>query len=433
MSDNPMHESKTILSPSRRMMLCTAVQVGAAAAMAPLTAVAATHRSNASLRHPPATPPVATGLAVAQGVTPYVDGQIPGTPGPGEVIDAYGAPSPKAKIVPIRITRRPIGPHDVQIDNLWAGICHTDIHYVNNDFKNTIYPLVPGHEVVGRVSAVGSDVTDHKIGDIVGVGPLIDNCYLCPSCMRGLQQYCTGPKGITNAFSGPLIPDGTNTYGGYSTRLVVGDQYAFKVPTNLDVKSVAPILCAGLTTYSPLKHWNAGPGKRIGIVGMGGLGHMAVKLASAMGADVTVFSSSPEKEKDALDFGAKAFVLHKDQEAMKKREGDIDVLLNFIPDPFDPNPFVNLIARDGTFVTVGHVGQYATPTDNAPLVFQRRSMAGSFIGSLEESREVLAFCGAHNITPQVEAIKMGQVDDAYLRLRSGKVRYRYVIDVARIA
>ena len=404
-------------TPTPSVTRRAAIMAGTAAVLAPAVATAQQ-----------ATTPARAGAA-APSTPPYVDGQVPGTPGPGEVVSAYGAPRPKAPVAPLRVTRRPVGPKDVQVDVLWTGICHTDIHFVDNDTKASIYPCVPGHEVAGRVSAVGAEVTRHKVGDTVAMGPIVGHCGKCPNCGDGLEQYCTGPS-MTHMYNGPILGDGTNTYGGYSARMVVGEPYAFAVPANLDLKGVPSILCAGLTTYSPLKHWKVGPGKAVGVVGMGGLGHMAVKLASAMGADVTVFSSSPEKEADAMKFGAKAFVPHKDAEAMKKHAGTLDLVLCLIPTAFDVNPFVSLVKRDGTLVTVGHLSSYAMPTDNGTVAMQRRSMAGSFIGSLAESRELLKLCGERNITATVQPIRMAEVNEAYPRIKSGKVRYRYVIDVA---
>ena len=360
---------------------------------------------------------------------PHVDGQVPGTLGPGEVVAAYGARMPKAKIGPLRITRRPIGAKDVQVDILWTGICHTDMHYVDDDYKMSLYPCVPGHEIVGRVSAVGKEVSRHQVGAVVAIGPIVGNCGTCPACQADVEQYCVGPS-MTHAYNGPIIPDGTNTYGGYSARTVVGEEFAFKVPSNLDIKAVAPILCAGLTTYSPLKHWGAGPGKKVGIVGMGGLGHMAVQIATAMGAEVTVFSTSLEKEADARKFGAKGFVIHKDPSAMQKQKAIFDLVVSTIPEAHDVNPFVNLIQRDGTLAVVGHPGPFAVPTDNAQVVFQRRNMSGSFIGSLSETRELLALCSKHNIAAVVEPIKLDEINEAYPRVKAGKVRYRYIIDVA---
>lgn len=364
---------------------------------------------------------------------PYVDGRVPGTPGSGEEVDAFGTLVAKGKLRPLRVTRRPVGANDVQVDVLYTGICHSDIHFVNNDWGNTVYPCVPGHEIVGRVSAVGDSVTEHKVGDMVAVGPIVNNCKQCASCREGLEQYCDGPQGRTEVYNGPTKPDGTNTYGGYSMRLVVGAPYVFKMPSGLAPETVPPLMCAGVTTYSPLKFYGAGPGKRVGIAGLGGLGHIAVKLAAAMGAEVTVFSRSPEKEADAKKFGAKAFVLHTDPTAMEPLAGTLDFLLITIPEPFDVNPFVKLLKRDGTVCVVGAIQPLATPTDTTSLTAQRRAVSGSILGGLVESREMLEFCAANGIGSEVEVIELKDVNDAYPKVRAGKVRYRYAIDVANSA
>lgn len=361
---------------------------------------------------------------------PYVDGLVPGTPGPGEEVAAFGTPVAKGELRPMRVTRRPLGPNDVQVDVLYTGICHSDIHFVDNDWGNTVYPCVPGHEIVGRVSAVGGDVTEYQVGETVAVGPIVNNCGQCESCREGLEQYCDGPQGRTEVYNGPTKPDGTNTYGGYSVRVVVGEPYVFKMPQGLAPETVPPLMCAGVTTYSPLKFYGTGPGKRVGIAGLGGLGHIAVKLAAAMGAEVTVLSRSPEKEADAKKFGAKAFVLHTDQEAMTPLAGTLDFVLITIPEPFDVNPFVKLLKRDGTACVVGAIQPLATPTDTTELTKQRRAISGSILGALAESREMLAFCAEHGIGSEVEVIRIGEVNGAYPKVLAGKVRYRYVIDVA---
>lgn len=361
---------------------------------------------------------------------PYVDGQVPGTPGAGEEVAALGTPIAKGELRPLRVTRRPIGPSDVQIDVLYTGICHSDIHFVNNDWGTTVYPCVPGHEIVGRVSAVGRDVSQYQVGETVAVGPIVNHCGQCESCREGLEQYCDGPQGRTEIYNGPTKPDGTNTYGGYSARIVVGADYVFTMPPGLAPETVPPLMCAGVTTYSPLKHYGAGPGKRVGIVGLGGLGHIAVKLAAALGAEVSVFSRSPEKEADAKTFGATEFVLHTDREAMEPLAGRLDFLLITIPEPFDANPFVKLLKRDGTACVVGAIQPLATPTDTTALTAQRRALSGSILGALAESREMLAFCAEHAISAEVEVIKAGDVNGAYPKVLAGKVRYRYVIDVA---
>lgn len=395
-----------------------ALGLGAVAALAPVaTAVAAQQ-------------PMATTAPAGVQALPYVDGLVPGAPGPGDVVPAYGAPIAHAKLQPMKVTRRPLGPADVAVDVLYTGICHSDIHFVNNDWSNTVYPCVPGHEIAGRVAAVGADVTTLAVGDTVAVGPIVGHCGQCASCKEGVEQYCAGPQGRVEIYNGPSKPDGTNTYGGYSTRVVVGAPYAFKVPAGLDLKGVPPLMCAGVTVYSPLKHYKAGPGKKVGVAGLGGLGHVAVKLAAALGAEVTVFSTSPEKEADARKFGARAFVLSKDPAAMARLEGTLDLVLITIPQPFDVNPYTKVLARDGTACTVGALQPLATPTDNKNLAVMRRATSGSILGSLAETRELLDLCGARKITSDVEVITIDKANDAYPKVRAGQVRYRYVIDVA---
>lgn len=377
------------------------------------------------------------GVAAAQVAAPgvadaadYVDQSTPGAPAAGNPVDAYGAQLAKQPLKPITIKRRDVGAKDVQVEVLYTGLCHSDIHQVDNDWSNSVYPCVPGHEIVGRVSAVGAQVADFKIGDHVAIGTLVDSCQQCRACREGLEQYCEGPKGATNTYNGPFKPDGTNTYGGYSVRIVVKDHFVFKVPANLDLKAVPPLLCAGLTTYSPLKHWEIKPGQKVGVVGMGGLGHMAVKLAAAMGADVTVFSTTPEKEADAKKFGAKNFVLSKDADALQKLELTHDFMLVTIPEPFDVNPYIKIVKRDGALATVGLLTPYAAPIDNSQVAFHRRTVSGSLVGGVPETKELLEFCGRHNIASTVEVISMSEINNAFLNVRSGKVRYRYVIDVA---
>jgi uncharacterized zinc-type alcohol dehydrogenase-like protein len=335
-----------------------------------------------------------------------------------------------SKLAPHKFERRDPGPSDVRIDVLYCGVCHSDIHQCANDWGNTIYPCLPGHEIVGRVSAVGSAVTKFNAGDAVGVGCMVDSCRRCQSCLKGLEQYCEGPKGMTLTYNGPAKPDGTNTFGGYSNSLVVAEDFVLRIPPNLDLKGVAPLLCAGITTYSPLRHWKVSPGQAVAVVGLGGLGHVAVKLAAALGADVTVISTSAEKKADALRFGAKSFVLSTDDAEMDKLELAFDFVLSTIPDAHDINPFVKLLKRDGTLTLVGALQPFAKPTDNSEVAFHRRCVAGSLIGGIAETQEVLDFCGAHGITADVEVIAMETINEAFKKVKNGTVRYRYVIDIA---
>lgn len=360
----------------------------------------------------------------------YVDFLPPGMRGEGQPVRGYAAPLANTDLRPITIKRREPGDGDVELDILFTGICHSDIHFVHNDWKNTIYPCMPGHEFVGRVTRVGGGVTKFKQGDLIAVGPPIDSCGVCKSCQAKMESYCEGPKGRTETYNGPAKADGTNTYGGYSNRYVVKEKFAYHVPANLDLAGVAPLLCAGMTVYSPLLHWKVAPGVKVGVVGLGGLGHMAVKLAVSMGADVTVFSTTPEKEKDAKRFGAKAFVLSSDAPAMKKLELTQDLILNTIPYPYDPNTYVKTLARDGTMVVVGLLMPFATPVDSALLAMHRRSVSGSLVGGTGEYQPFLDYCGQKNIVSDVELVTLDQVNDVFPRVMAKQVRYRYVIDLA---
>ncbi|MBC7795536.1 MAG: NAD(P)-dependent alcohol dehydrogenase [Pyrinomonadaceae bacterium] len=342
----------------------------------------------------------------------------------------YGTSSSFISLGLVEFERRETGAKDVAIDVLYCGVCHSDLHQVNNDWANTVYPCVPGHEIVGRVTSIGSEVTKFKVGETVAVGCMVDSCRECENCKDGLEQYCEGPVGMTLTYNGPAKPDGTNTYGGYSDKIVVTEHFVLKVPENLDIKAVAPILCAGVTTYSPLRHWKVQAGQKVGIVGLGGLGHLAIKLAAAMGADVTLFSTSSDKEADAKRFGAKDFVLSTDTTAMAQLELKFDFILNTIPEPHDINPYVKLLKRDATLALVGALAPFAKATDNSEVAFHRRNVSGSLIGGIAETREVLDFCSQHNILPEVEIIPMDDINNAFKRMNKGEVHYRYVIDIA---
>ena len=343
---------------------------------------------------------------------------------------AYGNNHSFTNLGPMEIERREPNAKDVAIDILYCGVCHSDLHQAGNDWGNTVYPCVPGHEIVGRVTAIGGEVTKFKVGETVAVGTLVDSCRECEQCQQGLEQYCEGPVGATNTYNGPFKPDGTNTFGGYSDKIVVDEHFVYTIPENLDVKAVAPLLCAGLTTYSPLKHWQVGPGKKVGIGGLGGLGHLAVKLAVALGADVTVFSTDEDKESYAAELGAKDFVLSTDTEAMEELELKYDFLLNTIPYPFDPNPYVKLLKRDATMAVVGLLLPFSAATNNMEVIFHRRNLAGSLVGGVPETQELLEFCAEHNILPEVEMIAMEDINDAHKRMKNEEVRFRYVIDIA---
>jgi uncharacterized zinc-type alcohol dehydrogenase-like protein len=343
----------------------------------------------------------------------------------------YAARGKHSSLKPCSFERKDVGPGDVLIDILYCGVCHSDLHQVKDDWKNTVYPCMPGHEIVGRVTAVGKAVTRFGVGDIVGVGCMIDSCGACRGCQEGLEQYCEGPRGWTATYNGPQKPDGTNTFGGYSTHVVVRQEFVLRVPAKLDIKAAAPILCAGVTTYSPLRHWKVKAGQEIGIVGFGGLGHMATKIAKAMGARVTVFTTSPDKAEDAARFGAEKVIVSKDKAAMAEAEGKYSFLLSTIPEPHDVAPYLKALSRDGTLVIVGAL----TPlkgVDNSQVAFHRQSLGGSLIGGIAETQEVLDFCGQHGILPEVEMIDIKDINDTFDRMDKGEVRYRAVIDMASL-
>lgn len=346
----------------------------------------------------------------------------------------YAAPSAGAALVPFNFERREPRSQDVVIDILHCGICHSDIHQVRNEWEWTEmhYPLVPGHEIVGRVASVGADVTRFKAGDVVGVGCLVDSCRECGSCHEGLEQYCDNEfTGTYNAEDKIGGTPHTITYGGYSDKITVDERFVLRVPDNLDPAAAAPLLCAGITTYSPLRHWKVGPGQKVGIIGLGGLGHMGVKFAHAMGAHVVMITTSPSKGQDAKKLGAHEVLISKDAAAMEAAQGTFDFLLNTIPVGHDIDPYMELLKRDRTMVMVGSV-EPLTRVDGAPFIFRRRTLAGSLIGGLPETQEMLDFCGQHNITCDIETIAMKDVNVAYERTVKGDVKYRFVIDMATI-
>lgn len=331
----------------------------------------------------------------------------------------------KAPLQPFEFERRALRPNDVALDISYAGICHSDIHQAREEWGPALFPMVPGHEIVGIVRKIGSAVSKFKIGDRIGVGVFIDSCRECASCLRGLEQYCE--KGMTGTYN-TYERDGTTiAFGGYSNTFVIDADYAVHVPSNLDMAGVAPLLCAGITLYSPLKHWGAGPGMKVGIVGLGGLGHMGVKFAKALGATVTVFSHSPEKESDALAMGANTFVVTRDKENLVALEKSYDLILNTVSAELDINLYLNLLKLDATLVVIGLPGKpYAVNVGT--LLGARRSMAGSMIGGIPETQEMLYFCGKHNIVSDVEVINADYVNIAYDRTVASDVKYRFVID-----
>jgi alcohol dehydrogenase (NADP+) len=341
---------------------------------------------------------------------------------------AFAAHAASEPLGPFSFERREPGPHDVQIEILYCGVCHSDLHQVRNEWGGSIFPMVPGHEIVGRITKVGAHVTRFKEGDIAGVGCFVDSCRVCPSCLEGEEQYCD--KGMTGTYNG-RDKEGNPTYGGYSTQIVVDEKYTLSVSPDLPLEKVAPLLCAGITTYSPLRHLGVTKGHRVGVLGLGGLGHMAVKFAAAFGAEVTMLSSSPSKEADAKLLGAHKFALTSDPEVMKEYQNYFDVILNTVSAPHDYNTYLSLLRKNGTMIVVGVPPSPAeVPAFN--LIGKRRSIIGSLIGGIQETQEMLDFCAANNITSEVEVINIQNINEAYERMLKGDVRYRFVIDIASL-
>jgi alcohol dehydrogenase (NADP+) len=341
-------------------------------------------------------------------------------------VKAFGTESATAPLQELNIQRRKAKAHDVEIEILYCGVCHSDLHTVRNEWHGTIYPCVPGHEIVGRVVSVGGHVNKFKVGDLAAVGCMVDSCRECDYCNEGLEQYCE--NGNTGTYNSPDVHLGAHTYGGYSESIVVDEAFVLRVPENLDPAATAPLLCAGITTYSPLKHWNVGPGKKVGIVGIGGLGHMGVKLAKAMGAEVIVFTTSPSKFEDARRLGADDVVLSKDPEQMQLYAGKLHFVLDAVSAQHDINAYLALLRVDGSLALVG-APENPLPVAAFSLIPSRRSFAGSMIGGIAETQEMLDFCGQHNIVSDIEMINIQQINEAYERLLKGDVKYRFVIDM----
>jgi uncharacterized zinc-type alcohol dehydrogenase-like protein len=346
-------------------------------------------------------------------------------------VKAFGANAADAPLKELMINRRGVGAEDVAIEILYCGICHSDLHYARDEWHDampTVYPCVPGHEIVGRVTEVGSAVTKFKTGDLVGVGCLVDSDRTCPNCQAGLEQFCPN---FTLTYGSPDKHTGGVTYGGYSESVVVDERFVLRVPENLDPAGVAPLLCAGITTYSPLRHWKVGPGKKVGIVGLGGLGHMGVKFAHAFGAHVVVFTTSPGKKDDALRLGADEVVVSTNPDEMQKHAGTFDFILDAVSAEHDLNAYINLLKIDGNLTMVG-APEKPLRIAVFPLLFGRRSVSGSPIGGLPETQEMLDFCGEHGITADVEVIPVQQVNEAYERLLKSDVKYRFTIDMSSL-
>lgn len=345
-------------------------------------------------------------------------------------VSAYAAAAQGAEIAPLTIERRDLAPNDVGIDILYCGVCHSDLHMVNNDWGFSLYPLVPGHEIIGRVNAVGADVSDLSVGELVGVGCLVDSCRSCASCQDDLQQYCE--TGSTMTYSSEDTKHGGVTYGGYSKKIVVDKDFVLRVPENLDTHAVAPLLCAGITTWSPLRHWQVKKGDKVGVIGLGGLGHMGVKFAHALGAHVVMVTTSQSKAEDAKKLGADDVLISSDTDAMQAAMNSFDFLLNTIPVDHDVNPYLGLLKRDATMVLVGAIEPLTRGLDSASMIFGRKRLAGSLIGGIKETQEMLDFCGEHNIVADVEMINMNDINAAYQRLKKGDVKYRFVIDITSL-
>ncbi|GIG56808.1 dehydrogenase [Longispora fulva] len=343
-------------------------------------------------------------------------------------VTAYAAPQAKAPLELTTVPRRPVGEHDVLIEIAYAGICHSDIHQVNEDWGTATFPMVPGHEIAGIVSEVGPGVTRYAVGDRVGVGCFVDSCRECVNCEAGEEQYCLG--GMVGTYNG-TGRDGGPTYGGYSTHIVVDENYVLGIPEGIGLDEAAPLLCAGITLYSPLKHWNAGPGKRVAIVGLGGLGHMGVKIAHALGAEVTVLSQSLAKQADGLKLGADHFHATGDPATFGKLAGSFDLIVNTVSANIDLNAYLGLLATDGTLVNVG-APEEPSPVAMFALIGGRKSLAGSMIGGIRETQEMLDFCAAHGLGAEIEVISGGQINEAYRRIQASDVRYRFVIDIATL-
>jgi uncharacterized zinc-type alcohol dehydrogenase-like protein len=342
---------------------------------------------------------------------------------------AYAATSPKDVLTPYSFERREPRPDDVVIEILYCGVCHSDLHTARNDWGWTSYPIVPGHEVIGRVVKVGAEVTRFKAGDAVGVGCMVDSCRHCEACDSGEEQYCGG---FVSTYGGVDRHDHSRTMGGYSEKIVVSQDFVLRIPDGLDLKGAAPLLCAGMTTWSPLRHWKAGKGSRVAVVGLGGLGHMALKLAKALGAEVTLFTRSRGKEADARRLGADQIVLSTNPDEMTAVQGRFDLIIDTVPYVHDLNPYMPTLATSGTLVLVGYLGGLEPMLNTVPMILGRKSVAGSLIGGIKETQEMLDFCGKHGLTSDVEVIRMQDINEAYERMLKSDVKYRFVIDMASL-
>ena len=341
----------------------------------------------------------------------------------------YAAAGPKAVLRPYTFERRDPGPHDVVIDIKYCGICHSDIHQARDEWGDAIFPMVPGHEIAGIVSYAGAAVTKYRVGDRVGVGCFVDSCRTCESCRQGIEQYCRNHIAFT--YNGTEMDEKTPTMGGYSQRMVVDENYVLRIPESLPLDAAAPLLCAGITLYSPLRHWQVGPGKRVAIIGLGGLGHMGVKLAHALGAEVTVLSQTLKKRDDGIRMGADAYYAAADPQTFETLQNSFDLIVNTVSSPMDWNQYLALLKLDGTMVVLG-VPERAVPIEAFAVIHNRRSLAGSSIGGIRETQEMLDFCAQHDILPDIEVIPIQQVNEAYERVLKSDVRYRFSIDMGTL-
>ena len=342
----------------------------------------------------------------------------------------FAAQSASAALAPYHFERRDPRPDDVEIEILYCGVCHSDLHMARNDWGWSFYPIVPGHEIIGRVVSVGAAVTRFNVGEHVGIGCMVDSCQHCSPCVQGLEQYCE--QGHTLTYGSKDRIDGLPTYGGYSEKIVATERFVVKIPDGLDLAGAAPLLCAGITTWSPLRHWRVGPGSRVAIVGLGGLGHMGIKLAKALGAEVTLFTRSPGKEGDARRLGADHIILSTDVTQMRAAKNQFDLIVDTVPYQHDVNPYLPTLALNGTLVLVGLLGDLAPTLSTVPLILGRKAVAGSVIGGIAETQEMLDFCGQHTITSDIEIINMQNINGAYERMLKGDVKYRFVIDMATL-
>jgi uncharacterized zinc-type alcohol dehydrogenase-like protein len=341
----------------------------------------------------------------------------------------YGTPNAQTPLAPYAFSRREPGPTEIVVETLYCGVCHSDLHMARNEWGNAIYPLVPGHEIVGRVIAVGTSSKKFKVGDLAAVGVIVDSCRHCAPCNRGEEHYCL--EGATLTYASKDRVDGSITMGGYSNNYVVDERFAHTIPANLDLAAVAPLLCAGITTYSPLRHWQAGPGKKVGVVGLGGLGHMALKFAHSLGAHVVQFTTSLKKKEDALRLGADEVVLSTDANAMKAHARSFDFIVDAASGPHAYDPYLELLKQDATLAMVGLPGKPAT-IEIGNLIFRRAALSGSMIGGMPETQQMLDYCGQHNITADVEVIPIQKVNEAFERMLKQDVKYRFVIDMSSL-